>query len=383
VRTRVIHEPQVLGSRKSWNGTGDLVEEFYYSPQSTGYHQCDDYNPGWNSPGEFFVQKKKLGTITYEWTNPVNGARTRYEDLVHPAALSHLDPIECGAPYTWAPEYLGTMAAARTNPSRPDVSIYQFLGELRDLPKEVFEKGLKGQNWAREENSAIATRFGILPFVNDILKMTRFQKSVHDRMGEFERLSSGKGLCRRVRLGRYKGGYEQDSPLPYDILRADETKFHCARVTHWDMWAQVRWKPGTDDIFQAPTDSDEYIHFIEALIHGTSVRNDGYSYGRDIWELVPWSWLSDWFVNFGDYLDANRNQNIAEVESIFVCGYAVTVQRDQGPLGHVESYLEDKMRQKVYPSLQAVNPIMSADQVATLHSLATQDRRHRLPAKWR
>lgn len=383
MRTRVRPGPEFAGFRDEYNGFGDYLGRFYYEPTSLGYEQCDDEMPGWNSGAPFYVDRFKRGTISYVDHSSSTAARLE-QTLAHPSAtLTHLDPIECGAPYSYSPEYLATLIAARTNPSRPDVSLYQFLGEMRDLPKKVFEKGIKGQNWAKEENSAIATRFGILPFVNDVLKMTQFQKSFEKRAKEFHRLVDGKGLLRRVRLGRFKGGYELDSALP--VIYADEDKkFRSAYVTHWDLWGTCRWRPGSDSIFTSTTeDSRDRIAMIEALLRGTSQRNDIISYARDAWELVPWSWLSDWFLNVGDFLDANRNQNIAEISELYVMAYAVTVQRDQGPLGTVESYRETKMRTQQYPTLTAVGSYIGPDQIATLHSLATNNPRHQFPRKFR
>jgi hypothetical protein len=219
--------------------------------------------------------------------------------------------------------------------------------------------------------------------VRDVLKMMHFRDHVAQRHNELERLASGRGLRRDLKLG----SFAETISVPHFLENGNTAPYQwsATETTHWDIWAHVRWKPGADQaILSEPRGSDEKSKFVRALLQGTSKRNDVYSYARDAWEIIPWSWMIDWFTNVGDFLDANRNQNIAQVDKILVMLHAITTRTEQcSAVGKVVSTLETKIRSPGEISLEAVGPYVTADKAAILSGLAVGDKKHRLPLKYR
>jgi hypothetical protein len=333
-----------------------------------------DENPG---PGDLSLYKEQHSIMNHIWSNEGSEWVYEYHNAVLWNNITHLDLTPVIPQFVWDIDYLATLAAARSNPSRPEVSIPQFVGELKDLPKAIYRQGKKGIEWAKSDS--LGVRFGILPMISDVLKLMNFKDKVAKRDNEFERLQSGKGLKRRIKLATAK----RRVPLgaPNCLPSSGPNGFTAEKITEFEVWASVRWKPGGVPMLHPPG-SDERSAFIKATLHGTSERNDIYSYARDVWEIVPWSWMVDWFANCGDYLDANRNQDTAQMEEVWVMRKQSTRVVTQGNLGNYVSSLVTKERYRGYVSL-SVNPRpLSPDQVAILGGLAVKDPRHKLPKRF-
>jgi hypothetical protein len=208
-------------------------------------------------------------------------------------------------------EALALDLCARTNPSVPDVSIPAFIGELKDLPGMFRELPYLLRGWGRNVLTYLAKanlswRFGWAPLIGDIRKMLRFQESVNQRLAWLRHLRDEKELRRGFRLpnsnppeellGRYaiqsNGGY----------VMADRYVSYSKNE-----WATACWKlhPGCklpwDDGVEGPN-SSIYWKAIR-LTYGITC----YEALAAAWELLPWSWLVDWFVPVGKFIAANNN----------------------------------------------------------------------------
>lgn len=176
--------------------------------------------------------------------------------------MSHLDQtmISDGA--------LATEVLARSNPSKPLVSLPNFIHELKDLPGMIrdigrikiqlanLKNGKAGPN-ASARNTAnhyLAAQMGWVPLISDLRKMMRFQASVDKKINELDRLfNKNEGLHRTVgRANPAKGRKAQwryvtelqDSVIlesswngPVGLITARRHK-----ITISEKWGSVRWK---------------------------------------------------------------------------------------------------------------------------------------------
>jgi len=203
-----------------------------------------------------------------------------------------------------------TTLRARTNPSREEVSIPNFLYEMKDLPQMLRNmknlapllRNLRHRNDAAM--SAIASQhlgyeFGWKPLVSDISQLLQFQSQVDRRIVELNRLYSGTGLKRRLNLFDASisgvGSVVADSSLGAFI----NVRKH--GVTRVRSWGTIRWRPT-----KVPKDIGHQSlgRTARRLVHG--INHLGVD-ATQAWNMIPFSWLGDWFGNFGEWLAANRN----------------------------------------------------------------------------
>lgn len=372
MRSRSFVDPPVTGFFRETTAGGATLTETAIT-RVLRHVICNDLNPG---PGNFDLSITQHPLINHQWES--DGRFFRYDQAPMSMSISHY-PVQYVIPdLVWDVNYLATLCAARTNPSRPEVSIPQVIGELRELPKAIYKRGSEGLSWAKTDTVGI--RFGILPMISDVMKLMRFSESVTRRSKEFDRLQSGRGLKRRVKLGigtRSQGPFE---PNCEPLSGPDAFEMH--KETRWEVWGTVRWKPGIVPM-TAPSGSPERINEVRRILLGVSKRNDIYSYARDAWEILPWSWMADWFGNCGDYLDANRNQDVAQAEEIWIMRKGRTrLITSNGSVKYVNQ-LVSKERFAGNISL-TVNPRpLSPGQVSILGGLALNNVRHKMPKRLR
>lgn len=203
-----------------------------------------------------------------------------------------------------------TTLRARTNPSREEVSIPNFLYEMKDLPHMIRQmknlgpiiRNLRHRNHAAM--SAVASQylgyeFGWKPLISDISQLLQFQSQVDRRILELNRLYSGTGLKRRLNL--FDGTETRSSNATVETSLG---RFFTVRkdiVTRKRSWGTIRWRPTA-----VPKDIGHQALGKQArrLVHGID------HYGVDAtqaWNAIPFSWLADWFGNFGEWLAAHRN----------------------------------------------------------------------------
>lgn len=203
-----------------------------------------------------------------------------------------------------------TTLRARSNPSREEVSIPNFLYEMKDLPHMI--RGLKNlgpliRNLKHRNHAALSAissqylgyEFGWKPLISDISQLLQFQTQVDRRILELNKLYSSQGLKRRLHLLTESSSTTQSIVAESSLGTFINVKKHI--VTRVNSWGTIRWRPTA-----VPRDIGHQALGRQArrLVHGID------HYGVDAlqaWNALPFSWLADWFGNFGDWLAAHRN----------------------------------------------------------------------------
>lgn len=190
---------------------------------------------------------------------------------------------------------LASQLLARTNPSRAIVDIPVFIGELADLPDLVRKFG--GGLLRRLADGNIRYQFGIRPLVADLTAMLNFVDHTDQRMRELQALQRS-GLRRKRDLwqgtsSKASSGTISLNSSPYWLgVQGTWTATSMARC-----WGFVKWIPSGD----FPTTDRELLRLARRAVLGLTID------GSTAWELIPFSWLIDWFSNVGDLLKARRN----------------------------------------------------------------------------
>lgn len=258
---------------------------------------------------------------------------------------------------------------AKSNPSRPEVDIAVTLGEFRELPKLV---KIAGETLLKKGASAFLTyQFGWKPLIRDLHALLDFTEKVDQRVRELESLGRKGGLRRRITLETVN---VQDNGSNITIESRLSRVFTARRTIygHRSKWAVGRWKPINPGSY--PKSSDAIRKLARQAAYGLHID------ASSAWNLIPWSWLIDWYSNVGDMFASTRNTVRATVPGSITI---MTMTRFTGVYDRNDSnvtirggkglvILTDKFR-VIGPSFvlpEAYFPLMSGRQLSILGALA-------------
>jgi hypothetical protein len=306
------------------------------------------------------------------------------------------------------PGVVATATLARSNPSRPVVSVPNFLYELKDLPGMLRDIGnlklarnLKGNPHFALDHAAkgdgakglaniyLSYAMGWRPLISDLRKMFEFRDSVKNRVKDLDVLfNQNGGLHRSVgkaqiakksngfkaRPGAWEETNSTSGTLLIDTGIGQLVNVRRDTITKTSMWGSVRW---TNPYPQHSRLSDQELDKLaRSIIFGLNVTP------KEIWDAVPWTWLVDWFANFGDYLDSTNNV-LSLAPSVPLVMTHMRTEESWTRIdnlkwidgGHGTRVYETKSRITQGATLSATIPIFGEGQFATLGALAIQRRR--------
>jgi hypothetical protein len=191
-------------------------------------------------------------------------------------------------------DYWFTQAIANMNPNNPEVDIPTSLAELGDLPQTVRQLGLKKLREYNPGDSYLTWAFGWAPLISDLEKLTRFTELVDKRMARLERMKRS----RRIKRHLHNGGEQligTNAGTGVLVLQ----KFY--DWVHLDYNADEVWftsKPTLELPWSSINRSDEVWRALGLYRDRPEI----------LWELIPWSWLSDYFLNVGTFIRAHGNR---------------------------------------------------------------------------
>ncbi len=273
---------------------------------STGFATCSDISGNFQSANPLFIEKwiRKPGTITSDrslpgWVFWSEGAVM----VAQPNFSGHLaltpPPDETAAI---------TNAAARKNPSGPSVDVPVFLSELRDLPhmaKEAFASRSKKKPPTQGHNSVLEWNFGWEQLYRDIVELFNFTKHVDSKVATFKQLAS-KGWCSSGPVNIWSDSAEATGSLVTFHSTEGTVQGYYHTRTIGRRWGSARWIVQDPNTF--PRTAKDQAALAGQIVHGWRLSP------ATVWQALPWSWLVDYFVNIGDYLEATRNTIGAELD---------------------------------------------------------------------
>lgn len=226
-----------------------------------------------------------------------------------------------------------------TNPAREVVSVSQFVGELRETPQMIFgafatgryalnrltdyqlrkdrsnirftgqpDKWLAGKikipdlkpnSWDLKQlaGSNLAVQFGWLPFLRDVIAMVKFIDAVERRSNEIDRLHSGAGLKRRVELENKV--FTETKTMNIWSRNGITLSLPIKRVSSMSRWGTVRYRPSA-----ATPKLGQLTDFQKRALYAGFHPQQAI---KTIYELIPMTWLIDWFSNLGDIIALTNN----------------------------------------------------------------------------
>lgn len=200
-----------------------------------------------------------------------------------------------------------TRLLARTNPGRNYVSIPTLIQDMVDLPKMLNEwakiltnkkNGGTPLDLRLIANQHLAVSFGVLPLIKDIKDLSEMQSAVLKRKQELQRLYGLGGLRRRLRLGSYTAE-STTKDLLVTSYPGGYVQGNLQRVTSVRRWGTVRWLPSVIPKYH-PGERELYQQ-AQKIMAGLTVE----SFLEGAWDVIPWTWVIDWFADFGEFSQAH------------------------------------------------------------------------------
>jgi hypothetical protein len=196
---------------------------------------------------------------------------------------------------------LAQMAVANMNPNRPDADIGVSIAELRELPGLLRDgtdilAHLPGPRRHSAKANIIA-QFGIRPIISDLVKLFDFVNVVDRREKYLCELSSGFKRIKRKITEESWDAVAPDQPawpaVADNLTTTNKCRISCHATRTY--WYTARAK------LICPLTERDIKSLSAAIAYGVNTIT-----AKQLWELVPWSWLIDWFSTTGDILAAFR-----------------------------------------------------------------------------
>lgn len=190
-------------------------------------------------------------------------------------------------------------ALAKGNPGSPTVDLAAFIAELRDLP-ETFRA------LSKLTQAPIATSFGVIPTLGDIQAICDLTDSIAARQDQLRKLSQG---TQKERLSiAYRQVKDEQFVARYVYSGHDVYKRY---TTSARVWAVKSHRIKTNPMKPPPKYDTSYVRRL--LTSASSLAT--------FWELMPWSWLIDYFVGIQSMIAGANGNRVPGyvVESLCVC----------------------------------------------------------------
>ncbi|DAD52010.1 TPA_asm: maturation protein, partial [ssRNA phage Gerhypos.4_43] len=218
------------------------------------------------------------------------------------------------------------LAAARSNPSRASLVPLTLLQDVVDLPKMIrdvgrtFKKPRSLMSAKELASHNLAAQFGWLPLIKDVQDLLDFGHTVHKRAGELRKLYDRGWIGRTIQLDHdsIRSHSSSDARLDLGTSGVPHITVSYDTITSVSKWASVRWKLTTAPPYN-PSDA-EVLKQARRLASG--LTPEGLAAG--VWEVLPWTWLTDWFTHTGDYIRSNSNTIPATLTSCCVMKKSTT-----------------------------------------------------------
>lgn len=227
----------------------------------------------------------------------------------------------------------------RTHPGSPLASMGQWLLELKELPSLPLRSLFKGIPFRRIPHEALNRvkwfsglgseylnyAFGWRPFVNDLREMYHLMKTIDKRMAQIVR-DNGRAIKRGTRFNKEVSTQIISGPgssLMSQGSRSIGASAAASGGSYQYAFADVLGVPttisGSSVVSRSVTTTRESWYSASYSYHIPDTRSWQWNartkaalFGalptpRLVWEIMPWSWLVDWFANVGDSLEYHLN----------------------------------------------------------------------------
>lgn len=191
-------------------------------------------------------------------------------------------------------ESYGATGWMRYKPAQPDVNLGTFFGEITSVKDMIFKRL---DSFKALGSNYLAVQFGWQPFLSDVRSWYESLVRLDTQIAQLQR-DNGQWIKRG---GSVDKSTTTDtislSPVTGLIYPADpNAKYHsgkCTKVTDVNVWFSGRFK------YYIPNLNSRKWGKLRSLQELWNLKLTP----SDVYQLIPFSWLLDWFANVGDIID--------------------------------------------------------------------------------
>nr|QDH89260.1 MAG: hypothetical protein H1Rhizo26FD522_000001 [Leviviridae sp.] len=273
-----------------------------------------EYQTRYDNGHDFTTQKSYFHYPSMVWyaagqtTFPFNGF-LEYRGPLRPMEYTNNLFPPAGALNTGQLNLIGNQLSAGAAPTASEASLMQFLAELKTdgLPKVSALKELIMKPSGRAAGQAhVEQQFSLKPFQSDLQKIVRSVLHACKRMKQYARDSDR--IVRRkrhldtvsnaVNLGRFGGdlGFPRCNLTGMSsTLIGGSSGVLVSDLTTTDTWFSGAYTYHLSEALGFLGNLGRYEELANKLL-GSDITVE------TIWNLTPWTWLTDWFVDIGGFL---------------------------------------------------------------------------------
>jgi hypothetical protein len=280
----------------------------------------------WSGGGSLFVRHRLVtaGFANIDWKYFGDYSRTPYVGNITATPILPLTDSEVKSSRTtegnatWA---YGATGWKRARPGNPVAGVATFIGELREglpriplaLHKRVRDLIQGKAAWRRINGRTVGddylnVMFGWIPLLSDLRKMHKLSMDIDKRLARIVR-DNGKGVHKRREIKNSSNSVvdksEWDTPFygwnnaPGNIVNG------YGRVVTVTTNTEKVWFAGRFRYYIPDIGSNPWRRRTVRALYGANVTPEV------VWNLLPWSWLADWFGNIGDVM-SNASSNAVD-----------------------------------------------------------------------
>lgn len=316
-RTRTRTRTAVSG-RLLWNPPNGYAGPF---PYQTQYEEISDYydktrrSDGSLPPSDLFIMKENSMPPMASYR------KVRVSDDYVFAEGSSLPCGYRGTGKNWmtASDWasLETMTEAQyvakllaeTNPFRYEVSIPIMISELTEAASLLMFNA--SSLFSLVGSGYLNWIFGIKPMMQDVKAMVNITRSIESRIREFNSLIKEGGLRRKITLQKNHRSFTSPGGSAWSSYGISMSFSHVNTSASTHVYGSVRWRPKRGK----EIDIAQLVAFNEAAKVVLDLQAPDPS---TIWEVIPFSWLVDYFVNIGPTLQALERSDLVEPYDICI-----------------------------------------------------------------
>lgn len=283
-------------------------------------------NGSWSGGGPLFIRHRSvtggLARVDWKYFGPLT--RTPYVGNINSGlfptlsrtAMDSLNTTESANTFSY-----GATGWKRARPGNPQANLATMLGEAAEgIPKIPFNaynrlrKLLSSKaEYRRNHGSNVGDEylnlvFGWLPLWDDLKKMYELSKNLDARLAQIYR-DNGKGIHRKREI--------KNSSTTTTSVSEGNTPFwgwSTAPPNVTSGWGKVEtltttservWFAGRFRYYIPDIGSSQWRRRTVRALYGANLTPEV------AWNLIPWSWLADWFGNVGDVM-SNISSNAVD-----------------------------------------------------------------------
>jgi len=215
----------------------------------------------------------------------------------------------------------------KTNPSSQDFDFARSMLELREFPAMIRDTGnLFRRLNLKQIQSLFKTpakdagrnfllwKFGWKPLIKDLNTVLDFHDSVAKRRNRLTNLGHRGSETLKRTLWKHYDTEITHATLHSNgaVLQPEMAIAYAGRVSGYVTWV-------LDDPSSFPATDEDLSAMARNLAMGMTPGSD------TAWNLIPWTWLVDWFTNFSDYMSLTRNLIPAHPDTVRLMDHSTKV----------------------------------------------------------